>query len=136
MFIPTIRLTSSAPFIPTATLAPLDGNLDDDSDLEMLDPRELVKENLAPRRKAKSATTPTLEKVFSPPSATSSSVPATPPREYSLRENEMLTPRRLSIFGVGVGSGLGMAQLPPSKEDRRNMKRILEEEVDGDRGGD
>lgn len=134
--IPTLRLTSPAPpLTPISMLTPLDDNLDDDSDVESIDPRELVKENLPPRRKGrKMATAPGPDKtqLLSPPSARSSSVPATPPRESSLREREILTPRRLSIFGAGIGSGLGKARHTPSKEDRHAMRKILEEEVDGE----
>ncbi|KXN89561.1 hypothetical protein AN958_05428 [Leucoagaricus sp. SymC.cos] len=134
ILIPTLRLASPAPS-SSPTLAPLDGNVDDDSNTEFVDPREPVKENLAPQRKARKAdSTPIPEKahIFSPPSAKSSSVPATPSRDYLLRDEGVSTPRRLSIFGTGVGSGLGKAQHPPPKGDRRAMRRILEEEVNGE----
>lgn len=138
--LPTLRLTSPAPLpTPTSILAPLDNSADNDYDMESLDMRELVKENLPPRRKArKVATVPAPEKLqlFSPPSAKSSSVPATPSREFPTKEKDIMTPRRLSIFGAGVGSGLGKARATPSKGDRHTMRKILEQEVDGDQGDD
>jgi len=140
LLIPNLRLASPAPLpTPTSILAPLDNSMDNDYDMESFDMRELVKENFPPRRKArKVATAPIPEKpqLFSPPSARSSSVPATPPREFLLNERDILTPRRLSIFGVGIGSGLGKARGTPSREDRRAMRKILEDEVDGDKGDD
>lgn len=140
ILIPTLRITSPAfSSTPATTLAPLDNNFDSDSDAESIDSRELVKENFPPRRRVRKAPTaplPERPQLFSPPSAKSSSVPATPPREYLLRERETSMPRRLSIFGVGVGSGPGKAQYTPSKEDQHNMRRILEEEVDGEQGDD
>ncbi|KAJ3575806.1 hypothetical protein NP233_g840 [Leucocoprinus birnbaumii] len=138
VLIPTLRLTSPYPSsISSATLAPLDTNIDDDSDGESIDSRELVKENLPPRRRVRKApTAPVLEssQLFSPLSTKSSSVPATPSRDHSNQDDS--TPRHLPIFGVGIGSGFGKAQHPPSKEDRYSMRRILEEEVDGEQGDD
>lgn len=102
--------------------------------------RELVKENLPPRRKPrKVATVPIPEKphLFSPPSAKSSSVPATPPREFQTKERDLLTPRRLSIFGAGIGSGFGKTGATTSSRDGRHaMRKILEDEVNDDRGDD
>jgi hypothetical protein len=103
--LPTPRLASPALLpTPTSILTPLDNSIDIDYHMESLDMRELVKENLPPRRKARKATT----------------VPV----------------RRLSIFGAGVGSGLGKARATPSKEGRHAMRKILEDEVNGDQGDD
>lgn len=114
----------------------VDDCANDSLDVESVDVTDFIKENLPPpRRVSKAAAGQTPEALFSPPSA-KSSILATPPREISLKEKDILTPRRLSIFGVGAGSVLGMMQHTPSKQSRRNMRKILEEEVDGEQSDD
>jgi len=142
IFIPTIRLTSSALSpVSSAALAPLDEELDDISDTRFIGSREqeLVKENLPPRRKAHKLSAGSISELFppscTPPCTKLSSVPATPLREHSLR-GEILTARKSAIARLGGDSGLRKAQYFPSKEDQFSMRRILEEEVDGEQGDD
>lgn len=142
ILIPTLRLTSSA-LSPasSAALAPLDEELDDISDAEFIGSREqeFVKENLPPRRKAHKLSAGSISELFPPsctPSCTKlSSVPATPLREHSLKE-ENLTARKSTIARLGAGTGFRKAQYFPSKEDQSSMRRILKEEVNGEQGDD
>jgi len=117
----------------SATLAPIDEELDDISDTESIG--EFVKENLPPRRKAHKFPMPEKPESLSSSSTKSSSVPTTPLKEHLLRR-EILTPRQLTIFSLGAGSGLEKAQHSPSKGDQYSMRRILEEEVDGEQDDD
>jgi len=141
IFIPTLRLTSSA-LSPasSAVLALFDEEPGDISDTEFIGSREqeLVKENLPPRRKAHKLSVGSVSELFPPsctPSCTKlSSEPATPLREHSLR-GENLTARKSTTARLGPGTGL-RAQYFPSKEDQSSMRRILEEEVDGEQGDD
>ncbi|KAF7775901.1 hypothetical protein Agabi119p4_4294 [Agaricus bisporus var. burnettii] len=131
--LPVSRLAPPQPLSTSSSVPTVaDDCASDGSDAESVDARDVTKENLPPPRRAcKAAMGPSSETLFSPPSA-KSSVLATPHREASVKEKDILTPRRLSIFGVGVGSVLGMMQHTPSKQDRRNMRKILEEEIDGE----
>lgn len=137
ILVPTARLTSPALSpVWSATLAPIDEELGDISDTESIG--EFVKENLPPRRKAhKFPTTlmPEKPESLSSSSTKSSSVPTTPLKEHLLR-GEILTPRQLTIFSLGAGSGLEKAQHSPSKGDQYSMRKILEEEVDGEQDDD
>jgi hypothetical protein len=135
--LPVSRHTPLQPQSPSSSASTvIDDCAHDGSDAESIDSTDFVKENLPPpRRMSKAVAGQTPDTLFSPPSA-KSSVLATPPREVSLKEKDIMTPRRLSIFGVGAGSVLGMMQHTPSKQSRQNMRKILEEEVDGEQSDD
>jgi len=138
ILIPTPRLTPSA-LSPasSAVLSPLDEELNDTESIGSRE-QEFVKENLPPRRKAHKLSPRSISELFPPsctPSCTKlSSEPATPLREHSLR-GENLTARKSTTARLGPGTGL-RAQYFPSKEDQSSMRRILEEEVDGEQGDD
>jgi len=139
ILIPTPRLTPSA-LSPasSAVLSPLDEELNDTESISSRE-QEFVKENLPPRRKAHKLSPRSISELFPPsctPSCTKlSSVPATPPREHSLKE-ENLTVRKSTIARLDAGTGFRKVQYLPSEEDQSSMRRILEEEVDGEQGDD